>query len=613
MKKKIQTLLEQMNHGLIERENTVKSVLLTVLAGENLVLIGPPGTGKSMVARRVADNLDITQGNGYFEYLLTKFSTPEEIFGSLSISELKADRFKRNTEGYLPTVQIAFLDEIFKASSSILNSLLTILNERVFHNGSEAQKVPLLSLISASNELPTGEEELKALYDRFLVRCFVDYVREENLPKLFENTPDKPILEKLTQHDFIEIQKNTEAIIIPTQIMEAVCAIWIEHKNTFKEDNRETLSDRRLKKILKLLRTSAATNGRKDVDLSDVMLLKDCLWNHYDNAEKVRSLIIKTLQKYSHAVSITLQDDSKTTEDTASFTHNKSTTFTHNKSTTGKIKGFVGSGTEHDPILIQSLHDFVDISRPDIGTKDYYFRQTTDMDCVSLTHWKPMDFQGHYDGDGHSIKNLLKNADKLHYVFSHIKPKSSITNLKLEECVLVDFIENSKITYCQSDANLVTNAKNCEIYHCESDASLIANNADGCEVSHCESDASLIANNADGCEISHCGSDTSLIVNNADGCEISHCQTNASLIAANANDCEISRCEVGKNLVSGNATNCRISECNAQSNLVGNASDSKIIDCAVNINESISYDAPHSSFGIIASELDKDSLVERCV
>ena len=123
MQEKIKTLLTQLNHGLVERENTLKAALLTVLAGENLLLIGPPGTGKSLIARRLAESLrhdgDSSTGHGCFEYLLTKFSTPEEIFGPLSITELKADRFKRNTAGYLPTVSMAFLDEIFKASSSI--------------------------------------------------------------------------------------------------------------------------------------------------------------------------------------------------------------------------------------------------------------------------------------------------------------------------------------------------------------------------------------------------------------------------------------------------------------------------------------------------------------
>ncbi len=172
IKAKLALLLEQLNYGLVDREATMKSALLSVLAGENMLLIGPPGTAKSLVARRISkifnenNQADTTT---YFEYLLTKFSTPEEIFGPLSISELKADRFKRNTDGYLPSVKIAFLDEVFKASSSILNALLTIMNERIYHNGTKAEDVPLRALIAASNELPTGQEELSALYDRFLV------------------------------------------------------------------------------------------------------------------------------------------------------------------------------------------------------------------------------------------------------------------------------------------------------------------------------------------------------------------------------------------------------------------------------------------------------------
>ncbi len=431
MKQKIQTLLTQMNHGLVEREEAIKTALLTMLAGENLVLIGPPGTGKSMIARRVAEILETHQDAGYFEYLLTKFSTPEEIFGPLSITELKADRFKRNTAGYLPTVQIAFLDEIFKASSSILNSLLTILNERIFHNGSEPQKVPLLSLISASNELPTGEEELNALYDRFLVRSFVDYVREDNLHKLFEATTDAPPFQKLTQHDLSHIQHAAESVTISTDIINIIRSIWAQHKTTFKEDRRENLSDRRLKKIIQLLRVSAATNERKTVDLSDVMLLKNCLWNHYDNAEKVRDIIIKTLQKHSYP----LPSNGETSA---------------SRRTENKIKGFVGSGTEHDPILIQSLNDLIDINRPDIGTKGYYFRQTTDIDCASLTYWNPMNFQGHYDGDGHSIENLENT------IFSTIQAKSSIINLTLGQCLLANNVQDSE-TRCQiwewDDAN----------------------------------------------------------------------------------------------------------------------------------------------------------------
>lgn len=302
MKAKIQALLLQLNRGLVEREHVLKLALLTTLAGENLVLVGPPGTGKSLVARRIAQSLSQESdgegsGTGYFEYLLTKFSTPEELFGPLSISALKADRFHRNTEGYLPTVRMAFLDEIFKASSSILNALLTVLNERVYHNGTQVQKVPLQALIAASNELPTDQEELSALYDRFLVRLFVDYVGANHLPRLFETTPEPTLRpqDMLSAADLARVRQAAEQVLFEPALIQAVQDIWAAHKEAFKEDQRERLSDRRLKKIINLLRVSAATNGRQVVDFSDLMLLKDCLWSHPENAVKVRDLISKLL------------------------------------------------------------------------------------------------------------------------------------------------------------------------------------------------------------------------------------------------------------------------------------------------------------------------------
>ena len=298
MRERIQALLAHLNHGLVEREGAIKAALLAVLAGENIVLVGPPGTGKSLIARRIAESLSDPKQPSYFEYLLTKFSTPEEIFGPLSISELKKDNFKRNTEGYLPSVRLAFLDEIFKASSSILNSLLTILNERKFHNGNEASDVILQSLIAASNELPTGQEELAALYDRFLVRGFVDYVSPDGQARLFNAAmlADEPPPAPLSPEEITGLRQAAKAVTLPPPIQQALLQIWRGHKEAFKEDPRERLSDRRLVKCLGLLRIAAATNGRSEVDLSDVLLLKHCLWSHPDNLGKLNNLFTTSIQ-----------------------------------------------------------------------------------------------------------------------------------------------------------------------------------------------------------------------------------------------------------------------------------------------------------------------------
>lgn len=457
MQNKIKTLLTQLNHGLVERENTLKAALLTVLAGENLLLIGPPGTGKSLIARRIADCLSAHPDDGhsdadYFEYLLTKFSTPEEIFGPLSITELKADRFKRNTAGYLPTVSMAFLDEIFKASSSILNALLTILNERVYHNGAERQAVPLQALIAASNELPSEQEELSALYDRFLVRVFVDYVSQDNLPRLFDKTGDMPALRPLTRSDLHDIRRAAEAVILPPEIIQAIQRIWAQHKDAFKEDRREGLSDRRLKKIIKLLSVSAASNGRDEVDLSDVMLLKDCLWNHQDNAVKVREMVFNTLRDFSRQVPQDHGAEEAWTDQPQA-----------NAGATPKIKGYKGSGTAHDPLLIENIHDLAGLARPEVGQQGYYFRQMADIDCSGVSTWVEIPLEGHYDGGGYTIKGL----DLSYPLFSHIGEKSSISNMVMNNILLAKTTEGCLINHVTSNVGLIKGtATGCQFKNC---------------------------------------------------------------------------------------------------------------------------------------------------
>lgn len=532
---KIQSLLQSLNQGLVDRENTLKLALLTALAGENIVLVGPPGTGKSLVARRIARSLS-DESVDYFEYLLTKFSTPEELFGPLSIAALKADRFQRNTEGYLPTVRVAFLDEIFKASSSILNALLTILNERVYHNGPQVQNVPLQALIAASNELPTDQEELGALYDRFLVRVFVDYVGAHSLSKLFAPTtePELHPADRITPAELEQIRRTAPEVAFPPELIQAVQDIWAAHREAFKEDRRESLSDRRLKKVIHLLRVSAATNGRQAVDLSDLMLLKDCLWNHADNAVKVRELVLGTLRRHSRQVPVdqvavpsplaeqapqityVLDSDGRTLvpiSATSAQTTQPTAPARSSAPMGAVVKGYAGSGTADDPLLIQSIDDLMDLTRPEVGQQGYHFLQTADLDISGISTWPAINFKGTYDGGRHSVTDKNVGDESHRWLFKSLAA-SRVVGLTLKSCGLSEVTVNkSELQSCSTSMNLTGTARDSNISFCTSARNIVALRATQCEINSCESGRS-IADEVEQSKLHSCQSNWPLILNN---------------------------------------------------------------------------------------------------
>lgn len=262
---RLEALVDALAAGLLEREVPVRLALLGALAGEHLLLIGPPGTAKSELARRLHRAFADAP---YFERLLTRFSTPEELFGPLSLKALEADRYERLTAGFLPTAGIAFLDEVFKANSAILNTLLTLLNERLFDNGSGRVAVPLISVVGATNELP-ADDALAAFFDRFLLRVPVAPVSDAAFAALLRLDPAAaPAMPAPLQRTERQAWAREAAdLLLGDDVLTACAALrhWLAERG-------QSLSDRRWRQCIGLMRMAAATEGRPAVDALDLWL-----------------------------------------------------------------------------------------------------------------------------------------------------------------------------------------------------------------------------------------------------------------------------------------------------------------------------------------------------
>ena len=340
MLERFKLLLQEMNRGIYEKNTEISLSLLAALAGESVILLGPPGVAKSMVARQLKTAFRDAQS---FEYLMSRFSTPDEIFGPVSIQKLKtSDTYERAVEGYLPTADVVFLDEIWKAGPAIQNTLLTVINEKIFRNGNREMHLPLKLLVAASNELPAKGEGLEALWDRFVIRIesrpikleknframllesHADFSRSTGVLGHADFSGSTGVLGhadfadnadfsgsmgksgstdfsdlKITAEEYAEWAEKICKIGVKEEVLDAISAIRksLRAVNVDEAAERRNIyvSDRRWKNIVRLLRTSAFMQDREEVDICDLLPIYHCLWQEPEERDAIRSIVIRAL------------------------------------------------------------------------------------------------------------------------------------------------------------------------------------------------------------------------------------------------------------------------------------------------------------------------------
>jgi MoxR-like ATPase len=284
-------VIEPLKQRFVGRDEVVDLIALALVAGEHLFLHGPPGTAKSALIRHFARAV---RGR-YFEYMLTRFSEPNEIFGPIDIAQLREGRVATVTSGMLPEAEFVFLDELFNANSAILNNLLTVLNERVYRRGAETHRLPLLSLFSASNHLPE-DEALRALFDRFLLRCHFDNLPRDAMPQLllagWELERRAPAESSVTAAELDALRGQVFAVNLTP-------AAEVYREAVFKvRDLGIALSDRRAVKIMKLLAASAVLCGRQDAQASDLWVLR-YVWDREEQIAALAALVNGILEQHA--------------------------------------------------------------------------------------------------------------------------------------------------------------------------------------------------------------------------------------------------------------------------------------------------------------------------
>jgi MoxR-like ATPase len=295
MNKKIKSIINHLQNQFYERDHIIKAAWAAILSNQHMLQIGMPGTAKSQVTSAICSSIKEAK---YFEWLLTRFSAPEEIFGPVSLKGLENDQYRRIITGKLPEAHIAFIDEIFKGNAAILNSMLTAINERRFDNDKERIKIPLITVFGASNELPE-EEELDALYDRFILRFDVPYIQDgdswESLIISATTINNNKATPTISLDELYEIQKQIKNITFADNVVSIMRDIKM---NLINEGI--IASDRRWYNTVNVLQAWSWLNSHTKIETEDLELLCDMLWK----IPSERKILVSTIMSVTNPLNL---------------------------------------------------------------------------------------------------------------------------------------------------------------------------------------------------------------------------------------------------------------------------------------------------------------------
>jgi len=288
--------IEQASSSLFcEREDAIHTAIVCVITGTHHLQYGPPGTAKSMLTRFLKKTIE---NSTYFETLLTKSSDEAQLFGPYSLKGLENDEYRRNTDGKVPEANIVFIDEIYKSNSAVLNALLTVMNEKLYHNGKDIMNLPLITMFGASNEIPDEDSSLEALHDRFLMRIFIDDIQDPaNMIAVYRSNLDNDFegmdIPAVDVEDIFLLNEYSKKIRIPDYLLQEYSKLIINLRNKGIK-----ISTRRQVMLLHAVQGEALLKKRNEAQLDDFKVIRNGLWRKLEDLPAIDEALTKFISPY---------------------------------------------------------------------------------------------------------------------------------------------------------------------------------------------------------------------------------------------------------------------------------------------------------------------------